>query len=312
MEPDWWLEIDKTYPSMIAERQKLFRLHGNKVLDFLSGSELACKELMEQCLLFYCHRFPLHFSLSNDKKTFTNNLLNTTTEIKSQPPLHVLLNNVPEDFAIVLRNEVDGMYYMRAGVICSSLGWNVSTKLGLQLRDIHGSIPDYKEKMQFSMDRYFSKMPTNAPIQRGSWGLEVGCPLFMPPGDPHEKLREVQSPDLKIEDCNLRVDWQTLRRMPLSGAIVFNFTALFTPVTEFRDEPRIPTLLTKILREGKRSLMEYKNTWHVEHVVLPALEEWAREQVENGLMEGDWEVATLDESPYFPGWEEKWRRLQGY
>ncbi|EHK96339.1 hypothetical protein M7I_7984 [Glarea lozoyensis 74030] len=260
MEPDWWLEIDKTYPSMIAERQKLFRLHGNK----------------------------------------------------SQPPLHILLNNVPEDFAIVLRNEVDGMYYMRAGVICSSLGWNVSTKLGLQLRDIHGSIPDYKEKMQFSMDRYFSKMPTNAPIQRGSWGLEVGCPLFMPPGDPHEKLREVQSPDLKIEDCNLRVDWQTLRRMPLSGAIVFNFTALFTPVTEFRDEPKIPALLIKILREGKRSLMEYKNTWHVEHMVLPALEEWAREQVEKGVVKADWEVATLDESPYFEGWEEKWRRAQGY
>jgi len=68
-------------------------------------------------------------------------------------PLHVLLQNVPEDFAIMLRNPGDGMYYFRAGLLCSSLGWNVDTKLGMQLKEIHKPIPDYKEKMEFSMDR---------------------------------------------------------------------------------------------------------------------------------------------------------------
>lgn len=58
--------------------------------------------------------------------------------------------------------------------------------------------------------------------------------------------------------------------------------------------------------------MEYKNTWHVKHVVLPALEEWAREQEERGVVERGWKVATLEESPYFRGWEEKWHRQQGF
>lgn len=360
MEPDWWLEVENTYVSRINERKELFQKYGKMVLDYLPGSELVCKELMEMCLQFYCARYPRLFSLSPDKKTFHNRLLNEDTDIKSMHPLHVLLNNVsqilgfpfsysrlfkelrrgaspmvaspnpvhhqyntnstpqvPEDFAIVLRNEEDGMYYFRAGVICSSLGWNVSTKIGMQLKDIHKPIPDYKEKMSFSMDRYFSKMPTNAPIQRGSWGLEVGTPLFMPPGDPHEKLRESQQESLTIEECNLRVDWQTLRRLPLSAGIVFNFKALFTPVQEFRDEPYIPALLLKILKEGKKSLMEYKNTWHVEHVCVPELERYAEEQVRKRLVVPEnpgeeWTVATLQESPYFPGWEEKWHRLQGF
>jgi len=317
MEPDWWLEVEKTYPAMIAERQRLFRENGIKVLDYLPGSELACKELMEICLQFYCARYPTHFSLSSDKKTFHNNLLNTTTEIKRFHPLHILLNNVPEDFAIVLRNENDGMYYFRAGVICSSLGWNVATKIGMKLAEIHQPIPDYKEKMAFSMDRFFSKMLTNSPIQRGSWGLEVGTPLFMQADDPHMALRETQNPDLKISDCNLRVDWQTLRRLPLSAGIVFNFKALFTPVEEFRDEPYIPSLVLKILKEGKKSLMEYKGTWHVEHVCNPKLEEWEREQVKKGLVKSEnegkeWDVATLAEYPYFEGWEEKWHRQQGF
>lgn len=155
-------------------------------------------------------------------------------------------------------------------------------------------------------------MPTDKPIQRGSWGLEVDTPLYMPPGDPHEVYRLSQDPNLRLTDCYLRVDWQTLRRLPLSAAVVFNFKTPFTPVTEFRDEPGVPALVAKILKEGKRNLMQYKSSWHVEHVVLPMLEEWGKEQVENGLVEKDWKVTTLDESPYFRGWQEKWHRQQGF
>jgi hypothetical protein len=71
------------------------------------------------------------------------------------------------------------------------------------------------------------------------------------------------------------------------------------------------------LNEGKRSLMEYKNTWHVEHVCIPELEKYDKEQVAKGLVrptegEATWNVTTLDESPYFPGWQEKWHRQQGF
>jgi len=134
----------------------------------------------------------------------------------------------------------------------------------------------------------------------------------MPPGDPHEKYRDFQSPDVDISRCHLRVDWQTLRRLPLSGAIVFNFKALFTPVAEFRDEPYVPSILLKVLKEGKENLMKYKNTWHVEHAVLPALEEYQKEQEEKGMIEKNWEVNTLDESPWFPNWKEKWHAQQGF
>lgn len=281
------------------------------VLQQLLGAELATKELMEMSLEFLCARYPHYFRLDKRAMRFHNSILNTTTDLRATPPLHVLLDNVPEDFACMLRDPATGLYSFRAGVICSSLGWNVGSKIGLRLDEIHAPIPDYAAKMQFSMDRYFSKKPTDKPIQRGSWGLEIDEPLFMPPGAAHEALRETQDPAHTLERCHFRVDWQTLRRLPLSGAVVFNFKALFTPVAEFRDEPYVPALLLKVLREGKRSLMEYKNTWHTEHVVVPALERFASEQVAAGLVEEDWEPHTLAESPFFPGWREKWGRQQG-
>ncbi|KAI5866327.1 hypothetical protein GGS23DRAFT_617429 [Durotheca rogersii] len=351
LEPDWWLELESTYRTRIAQRKALYAEHGSSVLGALPGSELACKELMEMALQFLCARYPHYFSLSADARgrtVFENRILDVRTVVSRGSaaeaeeeedgdvvdPLLVLLEHVPEDFGIVLRDPDSGYYYLRAGVICSALGWNVGTKIGLRLDQIHEPIPDYKEKMQFSMDRYFSKMPTSKPIQRGSWGLEVDQPLYMPPGDPHEALRGSQDPGLGLERVHLRVDWQTLRRLPLSGAVVFNFKALFTPLAELRDEPYVPALVLRVLAAGNPRIMRYKNTWHVEHVAVPALRQFAREQRDRGLVatataaaadgapsedpdaeeegEGAWSPRTLDESPWFPGWQEKWHRQQGF
>ena len=155
-------------------------------------------------------------------------------------------------------------------------------------------------------DRFFSKMPCDKPIQRGSWGLEVGKPLFVQTDDTEWPLRQRQDLDLSLSNIYLRVDWQTLRRMPKSRAIVFNFKALFTPITDFRREPYIPKLVLKVLLEGKGSIMEYKATWHVEHKVIPALTEWAKEQEEAGLVPMNWEERTLDEDPFYPGWKDRY------
>jgi hypothetical protein len=310
LDTDFWLELESNYVKKVRQRQGLFQEYGKSTLQALPGSEIATKELMEMVLQFLCARYPQYFRLEN--ATFHNGLLGTQTDLKVMEPLHVLLNNVPEDFAVMIRNPDDGTYSFRAGIIMSSLGWNLGSKIGLKLHEIHAPIPDYKEKMQFSMDRYFSKKPTDKAIQRGSWGLEINQPLYMPPGDPHEKLRDRQDQSHTIERCHLRVDWQTLRRLPLSGSIIFNFKGLFTPVTEFRDEPYIPSIVLKVLREGKENIMAYKNTWHTEHVVIPELERYEKEQIEKGLIEKDWEPHTLDENPFFPGWEEKWHRQQGF
>lgn len=334
LETDWWLELHSTYADVIRQRLDLYTKYGSSTLQALPGSELATKELMEMALQFLCARYPHYFTLSNPPSHFHNHILNTTTDLKTTPPLFVLLHNVPEDFAIMIRDPETGIYSFRAGIIMSSLGWNLGTKIGKKLHEIHGPVPDYREKMQFSMDRFFAKMPTDKPIQRGSWGLEIDEPLYVPPEEAESLTADSGDPSHTIDRVHLRVDWQTLRRLPLSGAVVFNFKGLFTPVTEFRTEPYIPSLLLKVLREGKENLKEYKHVEHTERVVLPAMEAYEREQRERGLIEGQWEVHTLEESPFFPGefafafgslmsvlfgtndcgvgWEKKWREQHGF
>ncbi|KAJ8093305.1 hypothetical protein AAF712_009782 [Marasmius tenuissimus] len=300
LEPDWWLELESTYRERIAQRRELHNQHGPIIINALPGSELACAELMEMVIQFLCARYPNQFHYNHRSGVFLNQILGISTNTKTVDPLLFLNDNVPEDFLITMEDPKTGLYHMRAGVSCSALGWNIGMKIGKPMHEIHAPVPDYAEKMKFSMDRFFSKMSCDKPIQRGSWGLEDGQPLF----HQDETTREVQRPDLKVEDIHLRVDWQTLRRLPRSRAIVFNFKALFTPMADFRHEPYIPRLLLKVLKQGKPSIMQYKGSWHTEHVAVPTLEKWAKEQEEKGWVPPDWKERTLDESPFFPGWNQ--------
>jgi hypothetical protein len=153
LQPDWWIELENTYVERIKQRKELFAQHGTDVLNALPGSELACKEIMEMVVQFICARYPQYFSLSDDKKVLRNSILDSETHLSNTHPLQVLLDNVPEDFAVMMRDDRSGRYVLRAGVICSAIGWNLGTKMGKELASIHAPIPDYKEKMRFSMDR---------------------------------------------------------------------------------------------------------------------------------------------------------------
>ncbi|KAG5642849.1 hypothetical protein DXG03_002026 [Asterophora parasitica] len=313
LDPDYWLELESTYRARIAQRKALYAQHGPSILAALPGTHNACVELAEMVIQFLCVRYPRHFHLT-PSGVFHNHILGThspvpvldsAAEDTGLEALKLIFEHVPEDFLVMQRDAATGLYVLRGGIACSALGWTLGEKLGQPLHEVHTNVPDYKEKMQFSIDRYFTKLACDKPIQRGAWSLEIGQPLFAPPGDAaFFGLRNAPPPTLAIEDVFLRVDWQILRRLPVSDAIVFNYKALFTPATALRDEPYIPRLLAKIMRDMKPSLKEYKGTGHVEHCVLPKLDEWAREQEEKGWVPRDWKERTLNEDPFFPGWND--------
>ncbi|KAK6505767.1 hypothetical protein TWF481_007659 [Arthrobotrys musiformis] len=224
LEPDWWLELESTYSTRLLQRHRILEKYGKKIMDRYLGItdpwrvKVACTEVMEMVIQFLCARYPQYFSFDCDKFVLRNGILGREFGVYEMDPLDVVFENVPEDFAIVMPDGgKGGKYVFVAGVICSSVGWDLGEKIGRVIGEIHGVVPEYEEKMGKSMDRYFSKLTTDKPIQRGSWDIVVGEPLFLCAGGAHEKLRSRQDANIKEDDLTLRVDWQTLRRLPLSG-----------------------------------------------------------------------------------------------
>lgn len=152
-QPNFWIELEQNYFASLKQRKTLLEQHGTNIMNYGSGSALACRELMEMVLQFVCIRYPHYFQLKEDNTVFANKLLETRTILSLRHPLQVLFDNIPEDFAIMMRDEKDGMYYLRAGHICSSIGWTFGRHFNRQLRAIHTEVNDYAEKMAKSMDR---------------------------------------------------------------------------------------------------------------------------------------------------------------
>lgn len=102
LEPNWWLEIENTYKSRIAERKEFHHMHGKLVLDSLPGEEVevACREVMELVVMWLAKRYPKWFLLVEDPgvaggKILVNKILGTSTELdRGISPLMVLLENV--------------------------------------------------------------------------------------------------------------------------------------------------------------------------------------------------------------------------
>src|ERR1700742_4919554 len=82
-----------------------------------------------------------------------------------------------------------------------------------------GRFSEFSFHDMFCIYRFFKNMPADKPIQRGSWGLEIDKPLYLQESDPAWAARQEQISNLSLDAVHLRVDWQTLRRLPRSRAI---------------------------------------------------------------------------------------------
>lgn len=89
-DPDWWVELDQSYLSSMAQRKQLKEKHRELIYYSDPGSELACRELMEMLLQFICKRYPRYFSLHQGETILQNRILNTRTDLLSTPPLEVI------------------------------------------------------------------------------------------------------------------------------------------------------------------------------------------------------------------------------
>lgn len=153
LEPDWWIELHSTYREQIDQRKKLYAKHGKLVMDELPGSQEASREYMEMVIQYVCQRYPNQFHYNDWTGVFSNNILGLKVDINTVHPFMFLLEHIPEDVFIVQEDPETGLYVLRAGVACSAVGWNMNQKIGRPLHQVHGPVPDYKEKMAFSMDR---------------------------------------------------------------------------------------------------------------------------------------------------------------
>lgn len=204
-------------------------------------------------------RYPLLFTACHDSgvnetrrpRFVKNNITAETIAVVQHDPdvaLKSLNANIDTDFVFLLPSSRadDGqpIYHEEAFIATFPNGFSFRDKLSLPLAAIHKPVPGYASKLERSMDRYFAKLAVGTVVTRANWSITTHSRLFAETGNHFykedealegsqdeaevaaRKLSYQRSVDLlrseiKLEQCRLRCERQTLHRLPKSGAIVF-------------------------------------------------------------------------------------------
>jgi alpha-1,2-mannosyltransferase len=124
------------------------------------------------------------------------------------------------------------------------------------------SVPQFKEKLENSMNRFFQRMKPNAPVERNNYFIQTDSSLpwssKIGPEDSFGIGWDNANTDPDVDEIHFRSERQTLRRLPRSGGILFTIRTYFVPVKEICQEKWVPGRFASAIRSWGDDVARYK------------------------------------------------------
>lgn len=178
---------------------------------------------------------------------------------------------IHEDLCLLHRDE-EGWRLVAAAVFFPSF-WRLADKIGRPLADVHGPVPGYADTLARRVDRILDFMPTDQPLWRANWSLVPGPELHRPElTQDHAWAAAGGDP---LTEVFVRVERQTIRRVPGVGDILFTIKVCMDPLGDLANQDEGP-ILARGLKAQLEALSEaqaaYKGVLGVRPALLDALE----------------------------------------
>ncbi len=162
----------------------------------------------------------------------------------------------------------DGPAVLVAACVCFPTRWILTEKLGAPVTAIHGPVAFYDEQLAGPVDRFIARLRPEAPVWRANWNLvddPAWCQAYLPAAD--RRLR--CTVDDVADRVWLRVERQTLRRLPDTGAVAFGIRVRQWPLRELPQGAA-----TRRLSDAIRALPAETFAYKGLGAFWPELEEW--------------------------------------
>ncbi len=137
---------------------------------------------------------------------------------------------VHEDLCLLTKREGEDAYRLIGAAVAWPSDWHPSEKIGLPLRALHAPIAGYEEQLATGVDRFMETLRPGLIYGRCNWFIAAtGERRWLPDRPPAEAFAHV-TPDNAGETLFVRSERQTLRRLPLTGAILFTIGIYVEPL----------------------------------------------------------------------------------
>lgn len=168
-------------------------------------------------------------------------------------PLELAGRMVQEDLCLIQ----GGIF--TAASLCFPSRWRLADKIGKPLTSVHGPVPIYPDRLAAPVDRFLRHLKPNHIAARLNWSMLDDPSLFQPNG----KWRSDTAPQITADTAGdhlyLRVERQTLRRLPKTQAILFGIRVHVYRLTDVIDHCERASALASAIRALPASILHYKS-----------------------------------------------------
>ncbi|MBD3624336.1 MAG: DUF3445 domain-containing protein [Rhodobacteraceae bacterium] len=224
-----WTEADGAFAPQMALRDRLIAEYPGLVTLALPEASDALAETVS-ALSDHLSRCP-GYILRGDSLVRPDGVC-----LRLAPSAGTLGRLTQEDWLILQHPADGGEAVLTAGALCFPAHWNLPDKLGKPLSRVHDPVPGYADTLAARVNRVFSALHPDRPLQRLNWSLA---------STPHLHCPRPQGRRTGEAPHYLRVERQTLRRLPRTGAIVFGVKTYLTPLSSL-SPPARQALLDRI------------------------------------------------------------------
>ena len=260
-------DVDEHYVAECRERALVLKDHPRRclVMPHMMAAQWDTLELLMESL---SQDYPDLFALERDGDawTWTNRPLGVRDafvfgrpETLAYAPFEYITRQAQGDFT--LQDQRDDDLFMDGGMVTTQADWSLEFDLGMAFSEWHGPVPLAHEAGVFDRAlKYLLKLQLGRPARRLNWTMTVNprldtSPERYPHWGPDRASVTAQNVARKL---HLRVELQTLFRLPRSNAILFGVRAYLASLEELSRVVKWRKRLHRVLRDLPTALVEYK------------------------------------------------------
>ena len=247
-----WLAPDTEYHAQLAQRRKLLLESPAEVLAVEPGVEALSHELLELLATY----LTVEGWFVRDGQRLISRLDSTSWDLGGSP-LAVAGAVVQEDFCLLVPS--GGSLRLVAAVLCFPARWRLAEKMGQLMGPIHGSVPVYATHLHRPVDRFLTLLKPGRLAARLNWSVLDDPALYQPTGHDVTAVNSQVTPGNAGDTLFLRVERQTFRRLPSSGAVVFAIHTYVSPLSRLVGQPGEAARLAEAVRALPPEMERYKS-----------------------------------------------------
>jgi len=261
-----WFELDDRYPAELEQRRRLLADHHAQVFAALPASGTARAETLTAVIENLTTHHPDWFTRDGDR--LHNRLTGEQWDLANLAcdPLELAGRLVQEDLCLIQMADTVPMF--TAAVLCFPTRWRLEEKLGRPLALVHGAVPLYADRLAAPVDRFMRHVKPGYVASRINWSVVDDAALFQPTG----KWRKGHNPTITLANAGdtlfLRVERQTLRRMPLSDAVLFGIRVHVYPLARAIRDAATAARLADAVRALPEATQHYKSLLSIRDALL--------------------------------------------